>query len=68
MGAWNKAESAARHALSIAPDARGRAAAEALLDAVTHRAAPTAPQAAEAPELAAAADALASRLEHALGS
>ncbi|HEX8450647.1 MAG TPA: hypothetical protein VF647_01055 [Longimicrobium sp.] len=66
MGAWSKAETAARHALSIATDARGRAAAEALLDAVTRRAAPTSPQPTEPAELAADADALASRLEHAL--
>jgi tetratricopeptide (TPR) repeat protein len=68
MGAWGKAESAARHALSIAADARGRAAAEALLDAVTRRAAPTAPQPTEPPELAADADALAVQLERALSS
>ncbi|HEX8210335.1 MAG TPA: hypothetical protein VF584_09105 [Longimicrobium sp.] len=66
MGAWNKAESAARHALSIAADARGRTAAEALLDAVTRRAAPAAPQPAEPPELATAADTLATQLERAL--
>jgi hypothetical protein len=68
MGAWSKAESAARHALSIAADTRGRAAAEALLDAATRRAAPAAPQPTEPPELAAAADALAVQLERALGT
>lgn len=66
LGAWSKAESAARHAFSIAADPRGRTAAEALLDAVIRRATPIPPPAAEPPELASAADALADRLARAI--
>lgn len=67
LGAWSKAETAARHALATAADPRGRAAAESLLDAVTRRATPTPSQTAEPPELAAAADALAAQLVRAVG-
>jgi tetratricopeptide (TPR) repeat protein len=68
LGAWNKAEAAARHALRLATgrgDERGSRAAESLLEAVARRAAPPPPRGSGTPE-AAAAEPLAAELLRAL--
>ncbi|MBD0319072.1 MAG: hypothetical protein ICV87_01980 [Gemmatimonadetes bacterium] len=66
LGAWSKAETAARHALRLATeraDPRGCRASESLLETIARRAAP--PRAAETPEPA-GAEALAAELMRAL--
>lgn len=68
LGAWHKAEMAARHALRLATaraDERGHRAAESLLDAISRRAAPPPPRGAETPEPA-GAEPLAAELVRAL--
>lgn len=71
LGAWSKAETAARHALRIATErqeSRATTVAESVLEAVAHRAVPGPPPRPETPGIAAAADALAAELGRALGA